>query len=92
MKTKFTPGTWYASKSAGGQQGIVAVEESGKTIAVIYAPEDAPVIAAAPKLYDALRSCVHVLREAGFISGLIEPEYDAAMQQAHAALAEAEGN
>jgi hypothetical protein len=44
---------WYTSSGSGGQ-GLVIDEATGLTVAVAYKAEDAPLIAAAPTLLDAL--------------------------------------
>ena len=41
---------WYTMTKPGDAQGIIADEETGKTIAVCYGPAHADLIAAAPDL------------------------------------------
>jgi hypothetical protein len=48
--------TWYAGVFAGGHQGSVAEEETGRTVALTYDPADAPLIAQAPAMLEALRA------------------------------------
>lgn len=51
---KHTPGDWYVA-STGNHQGLVASESTGDNIAIAYDKQDAPLLAAAPDLLDALR-------------------------------------
>jgi len=44
---------WY-SANVSGDQGLIISEEDGKNIAVSYDAKDAPLIAAAPELKQAL--------------------------------------
>lgn len=46
---------WYTSEGSGGQ-GLVIDEADGRTVAVAYKAEDAPLLAAAPALRDALEA------------------------------------
>ena len=50
---------WSVMKT-GNHQGLVA-DQDGKNIAVTYDKCHAPLIAAAPKLLEALQECVEVL-------------------------------
>lgn len=51
-----TPGPWYDGKMAtNSDQGIVASEITGESIAVIYDKKNLPLIAAAPELLEALK-------------------------------------
>lgn len=47
---------WYAEQAAGGHQGLVIDEESGRSVAVVYDPKDAPLLSAAPKLLEACKA------------------------------------
>lgn len=46
--------TWYEAKT-GNHQGLIVDEATGENIAVSYEKENARLIAAAPRMYDALR-------------------------------------
>jgi hypothetical protein len=54
--TQETTPTWYYCESAGGHQGLIADEQTGKTIAVSYDKVNAPLLAAAPKMLKALEN------------------------------------
>lgn len=45
---------WYAKKSAGNGQGLVVDEDTGRNVAVTYDENDAQLLAAAPKLLEAV--------------------------------------
>lgn len=47
---------WYTMAKAGDRQGAVVEEGTGRTVAVTYRPEDAVVVAAAPRLLDFIGS------------------------------------
>jgi hypothetical protein len=47
---------WYAKNGSGGQ-GIVIDEDTGRSVAVAYDVKDAPLLAAAPEMAEALREC-----------------------------------
>ena len=64
-----TKGIWYKANGSGGQK-IIASEETGQTIAVIYCPkeeteaeENAKLIAAAPEMLEALQSIASLLSD-----------------------------
>ncbi len=46
---------WYTPSKGNSLQGIVIDEATGRTVAVTYDPKDAPLVAAAPKMFRALR-------------------------------------
>lgn len=54
---KHTAGPWYES-STGNHQGLIASEATGENVAVSYDKADAPLIAAAPELLEALEAFV----------------------------------
>ena len=96
MNTKghaHTPGTWYTpDKGPSGPhyQGQVAVEETGRTIAITYDDEgghNACLIAAAPSLKDAAHLALQALRHAP----LKGPYGKDAQRALEVALAQAEG-
>ena len=58
MATATKQRSWYVSNSAGGHQGVVACEQTGRSVAVVYDPEDTPLLAAAPAMLESLRECI----------------------------------
>lgn len=56
--------TWYTISRANDMQGIIAEEETGRMVAVSYDVKDAPLLAAAPDMLEALR-----LWDEGFSDG-----------------------
>jgi hypothetical protein len=96
-QAKQAPGQWYAKTTSAGQ-GLVIDETTGATIAVTYAPEHAPLVAAAPKLLEAVEMLCplsHLDTCAGlnFIRGSEERENacTCGATKARAAIAEAKG-
>ena len=56
---KFTPGPYYAANTGNiHDQGLVIVEDTGKTIAVVYDNQNSDILAAAPDMYEALKAIV----------------------------------
>ena len=57
MSATHTPGPWAAGLFAGNHQASVHSEATGRTVALVYDPDnaDARLIAAAPELLEALR-------------------------------------
>lgn len=51
---------WYAKKSAGGGQGLVIDEETGRNVAVAYDEKDTALLAAGPKLLEALEAIIDI--------------------------------
>jgi len=49
---------WYEAKM-GNHQGLIVDEKTGANIAVVYDKKDAPLIAAAPDLAEALEHAVN---------------------------------
>jgi hypothetical protein len=47
--------TTYYHKTTSGDQGSVIDEQTGRTVAIVYDAKDAPLLAAAPALRDALQ-------------------------------------
>ena len=93
MPHAHTPGTWYTSDkgpSSPHYQGQVAVEETGRTIAITYDDEggyNARLIAAAPSLKEAAHMALQALRHAP----LEGPYGKDAKRALEVALAQAEG-
>ena len=52
--------TTYYHKGTPGEQGSVIDEQTGRTVAVVYDAKDAPLLAAAPTLRDALQRLADV--------------------------------
>lgn len=63
MKTKHTA-QWHVAKT-GNHQGLI-VDDDGRNIAVAYDSADAPLIASAPELYEALQAIIKTC-EAGVL-------------------------
>lgn len=79
-----TNGTWYVSSTL-GDQGLIVCEETGASIAVAYDPDNANLIAASPKLFDALEWALQQIDDD------LDPDHQAALKAAHQALNEAKG-
>jgi hypothetical protein len=69
---KYTKGPWYYSLSAGGHQGLVASETTGKTIALTYDTNNAQLIAAAPDLLEAAQEAEDMFAQYGEMYGFTE--------------------
>lgn len=82
--TTHTQGPWHVAKT-GNHQGLIVAEGSGANIAVTYDKADAPLIAAAPELYEALHAVMH-----GQLGGKPDMTADR-FHLARRALAKAEG-
>ena len=67
MENETTPGPWYARKSGGDHQGLIASEKTGATVALTYDVKDAALVAAAPSLLAAAKGARNVL--AALITG-----------------------
>lgn len=52
---------WYVGRT-GNCQGLVIEEGTGKNVAVAYAKEDAPLLAAAPEMLEALKSIQQIAK------------------------------
>jgi hypothetical protein len=79
------PVRWYDSKGSGGQ-GLICDERDGRTVAVAHDEKDAPLMAAAPRMRDALRG---LLECPALNEDETEPETRAAVAEAWAAINEA---
>jgi len=80
--------TEWSVMSTGNHQGLV-VDQDGKNIAVVYDKKDAPLLAAAPDLLEALEAASSWCREYG-----VQNNDEGAMglvTQIDAAIAEAKG-
>lgn len=53
---------WYAKTSAGGHQGLVIDEATGRTVAVTYDPKDALKVAAVNDLLEVCQSTLEALQ------------------------------
>lgn len=83
---KHTEGPWYEAKT-GNHQGLIVAEKDGSNIAVAYDKADAPLIAAAPKLLEAVRLFMAQYDIPGDRDRANRPE----IRAAHEALAQVEG-
>jgi hypothetical protein len=52
---------WYHNTKPDSSQGLVIEETTGRSVAVAYDPKDTPLLAAAPKLLEALIDCAAAL-------------------------------
>ena len=78
-----TKQNWYAPKSS-NHQGTIVSEGDGRTVAVAYDKADAPLLAAAPDLFEALRD-LHAACE------FWEDQNDSVLRNAVEAIAKARG-
>ena len=81
--------TWHAAKMGNDYQGLVIDDTTGANIAVTYKAEDAPLVAAAPELLDALNA---VLASPDLNLENMEAETIRVIQNARAAILKAEGD
>ncbi len=58
MNEQTTVETWYVGKT-GNHQGLVISEADGRNVAVTYDSKDAPLVASAPALLEALRALLY---------------------------------
>lgn len=88
-----TPGPWYTTTKLTDLQGLICSESTGANIAVSYEAKDAPIIATAPELLEALEKLVWLLsmpiirkacRAAGYMA-----QYDTSMYTARLAITKA---
>jgi hypothetical protein len=54
--------TWHAA-STGNHQGLVIEDETGRNVAVAYDKADAPLIAQAPAMLEALRTARAIVQD-----------------------------
>ena len=81
--------TTYYHKGTPGEQGSVIDEQTGRTVAVVYDAKDAPLLAAAPALRDALQrlsDAAYSLINAEHVTPDLVVELQQAMIQSHAPL------
>lgn len=76
--------SWYTSTKPDALQGLIIDESTGRNIAVSYDPKDAPLIAAAPALFTALKN---LLQEATWDDDSDRATFDVAYAEAQNALA-----
>ena len=84
--------TTYYHKPTSGDQSAVIDEQTGRTVAVVYDAKDAPLLAAAPALRDALQrlaDAAYSLIHAENVAPDLMDELKQAMGQAYAPLAAA---
>lgn len=89
MKAQHTPGPYYVA-STGNHQALVIAEQTGANIAVAYDKKDAPWLAVAPELLDALRDSLSLLI-GQFPDGTNTSCVQRTIDAARAAIAEATG-
>lgn len=85
---------WYAKKTNAGsahEQGLIADEDTGRSVAVCYDSKDMNLLAAAPELLAAMEDCAGVLQSIedqlhGKSVAVVE-----VLKQARAAIAKAKG-
>ena len=77
---------WYTTSKVDDVQGLINDEETGKTIAVCYDAKHAQLIAAAPKLFQALDRAIQDI-DSGFENA---EEIFPWLEDARAAIAEVE--
>ena len=65
--------TWYASNGCGGQ-GLIAEEETGRSVAVAYDNADAELLASAPKLLDQSKRMLESVRKIMWLCQQHDPE------------------
>jgi len=92
METTQARHTWYATRANSNGHGFVIEEATGRDVALVYDSTDAPVLAAAPELLEALKAlfehCEMVHNRWGEDSNLTEA--NAAIAAGRAAIAKAE--
>ena len=76
---------WYCKQNTTGQ-AIIADEDSGRTVAVAYDGTDGPLLAASPRLLDALRG---LLECPALNEDETEPETRSAVAEAWGAIHDA---
>jgi hypothetical protein len=81
---------WYAKRAGNDAQGMVADEDTGRTVAVTYDHKDTALLAAAPDLLAALDYLLEQTVDCDLAYGieLTEGEHEA-RQMARAAIAKA---
>ena len=92
METPEQGTNWYSTKGAGRGQGLVIDEADGRNVAVAYDEKDAPLLAAAPRLREALDRLLAATVDDDLSHGIaLTEKEEEARQFALAALAEAAG-
>ena len=86
VQTQPTPGPWYAT-GTGNHQGLIISEATGANVAVAYDKKDAPLLAAAPDLLEALQAMYDGAAE---LPAVVRGSHlHESMEQARAAIAKA---
>lgn len=57
------PKSWYAANMGNDSQGLIVDEKTGANIAVAYDRKHAPLLAAAPAMYEALQEARDYIRQ-----------------------------
>lgn len=78
---------WYTTTKTDDSQGLVCDENTGANIAVTYDPQDAPLVAAAPELLEALEN----LERVASYTFHNNPQLAEAIVNARATIAKAKG-
>lgn len=84
--------TTYYHKPSSNDQGTIIDEQTGRTVAVVYDAKDAPLLAAAPALRDALQrlaDAAYSFIHAENVTPDLMDELKQAMGQSYAPLADA---
>lgn len=58
----------YYARTKSGEQGLVIEEETGRTVAVTFDQQDAPLLAAAPDLFKFAEDIIRYLEAGGITS------------------------
>ena len=80
------PESWYAANMGNGSRGLIVDEKTGANIAVAYDRKHAPLLAAAPAMYEALKDALSCIEQT-----LSRKEINERRDRINAALAQAEG-
>ena len=84
------PESWYAANMGNDSQGLIVDEKTGANIAIAYDRKHAPLLAAAPAMYEALQAMLDGILYARGAS-MPEDRWKALTTIARQAIAQAEG-